>query len=309
MASTQQCLASLARLSLASTPTRAALVPTIPKFLVPSAAAVGASQQVRYATHNSNKGGPKKAAKKKKQYKFFKSWDLSAQQQFSLCDAMRYLRAVEVGQPPLSVKYEVHVKLRTRKGGPVVRDRVRLPTPVKTDTVIAVICPDGSPIQEEAKKLGAVLAGEEAVFEAIKSGNFTFNKLLCHTESEGALRKANVGKILGPRGLMPSGKTKTVTNNLEATFRDMIGMDEYRERNGVVRMAVGQLGFTPKQLAENIKTFMAKIKSDINKIDDSTPKMVEEVVLSTTHGPGLSLNAEFAPTDDKIKPEDLESVM
>ncbi|EAA29595.1 60S ribosomal protein L1, mitochondrial precursor [Neurospora crassa] len=303
MASTQQCLASLARLSL-STPTRAAL-PTIPKFLVPSVAA----SQVRYATNNPNKGGAKKAPKKKKQYKFFKSWDLTGQQQFSLCDAMRYLRAVEVGQPPLSVKYEVHVKLRTKKNGPVVRDRVRLPTPVKTDTRIAVICPEGSALQEEAKNLGAVMAGEETLFEAIRSGNFPFNKLLCHTESEGALRKANVGKLLGPKGLMPSGKTKTITNNLEATFRDMIGMDEYRERNGVVRMAVGQLGFTPKQLAENIRVFMAKIKSDIGKLDDTTPKMVEEVVLSTTHGPGMSLNAEFAPTDDKIKPEDLESVM
>ncbi|KAK1779885.1 ribosomal protein L1-like protein [Copromyces sp. CBS 386.78] len=303
MASTQQCLASLARLSL-STPPRAAL-PTIPKFLVPS---VGASQ-VRYATHSSNKGGAKKAPKKKKQYKFFKSWDMTGMQQFSLCDAMRYLRAAEVGQPPLTVKYEVHVKLRTKKGGPVVRDRVRLPTPVKTDTRIAVICPEGSELQEEAKRLGAVLAGEETVFEAIRSGNFLFNKLLCHTESEGALRKANVGKLLGPKGLMPSGKTKTITNNLEATFRDMIGMDEYRERDGVVRMAVGQLGFTPKQLAENIRAFMAKIKSDISKMDDSTPKLLEEVVLSTTHGPGLSLNAEFAPTDDKIKPEDLEAVM
>jgi large subunit ribosomal protein L1 len=51
-------------------------------------------------------------------------------EQFSLCDAMRYIRAFEVGRPPTSVKYEMHLKLKSLKNGPVVRNRLRLPHPV-----------------------------------------------------------------------------------------------------------------------------------------------------------------------------------
>lgn len=161
----------------------------------------------------------------------------------------------------------------------------------------------------EAQQLGAVAVGQETLFESIRQGNIPFNKLICHVDSVDALRKANLGKILGPKGLMPSQKTKTVTDNLKATVQDLIGADEYRERAGVVRLAVGQLGFTPQMLSDNVKSFMTMVKSDINNIDDNHPKALDEVVLSSTNGPGFSLNGLFAPTDETLKPEDLQSVM
>ncbi|KAK3685139.1 ribosomal protein L1-like protein [Podospora appendiculata] len=304
MASTTRCLASLARLSL-STSTRPSVVSTIPKFLVPSVA----TPLVRYASGSGSGGMKKKAPKKKKTYKTFRSYDLSPMDQVSLCDAMRYLRAFEVGQSPSSVKYEVSIKLKTNKNGPVIRNRIRLPFPFKTDTRIAVICPEDSPLALEAQQLGAVAVGEESLFESIRQGNFPFNKLICHTDSEAALKKANIGKLLGPKGLMPSAKTKTITNDFKATIHELLGADEYRERNGVVRMAIGQLGFTPKMLSENVKKLMETVKFDINNVDDNFVKSLDEVVLSTTHGPGFSLNGKFNPTDDKIKVEHLQSVM
>jgi large subunit ribosomal protein L1 len=161
----------------------------------------------------------------------------------------------------------------------------------------------------EAQQLGAVAVGQETLFESIRQGNIPFNKLICHVDSVDALRKANLGKILGPKGLMPSPKTKTITDNLKATVQDLIGADEYRERNGVVRLAVGQLGFTPQMLSDNVKSFMALVKSDLNNIDDNHPKALDEVVLSSTNGPGFSLNGLFPPTDATVKPEDLQSVM
>jgi large subunit ribosomal protein L1 len=191
----------------------------------------------------------------------------------------------------------------------VVRNRIRLPFPVKTDTRIGVICAEDSPLMSEAQQLGAVAVGQETLFEDIRKGNIPFNKLICHVDSVDALRKANLGKILGPKGLMPSPKTKTITDNLKATVQDLIGADEYRERNGIVRLAVGQLGFTPQMLSDNVKSFMALVKSDINNIDDNHPKALDEVVLSSTNGPGFSLNGLFPPTDEAVKPEDLQSVM
>ncbi|KAJ4288236.1 hypothetical protein N0V88_007426 [Collariella sp. IMI 366227] len=295
MASLNQCLASLARLSLTA-PARPSVASTIPKFLLPSAAA---TPVVRYASGGG--GMRKRPAKKKKVYKTYRSYDLRTMEQ--------YIRAVEVGRPPAVVKYEVAVKLRTNKSGPVIRNRIRLPFPVKTDTRIGVICPEDSPLMQEARQLGAVAVGQESLFESIRQGNLPFNRLICHTDSVDALKKANLGKMLGPKGLMPSPKTKTITSDLKATVQDLIGADEYRERNGVIRLAVGQLGFTPQMLSDNFKAFMQLLKHDIANFDENHPKSLDEVVLSSTNGPGFSLNGAFFPTDEKLKPEDLQSVM
>ena len=92
--------------------------------------------------------------------------DLSLVDQFSLVDAMRYIRAMEVGQDPIATKYELHVKLRTQKSGPTVKSRIRLPKPVKTDMRICVIA-DGAHA-EEARKAGAVLVGTDDVFEKVR---------------------------------------------------------------------------------------------------------------------------------------------
>jgi len=207
------------------------------------------------------------------------------------------------------VKYDIAVKLRTVKNGPMVRNRIRLPHPVKTDIRVGVICPEDSPIAVEARQLGAVAVGEESLFASIREGKIPFNRLICHADSEAALKKANLGKILGPRGMMPSQKMKTITGNVRNTMRELVGADEYRERAGVVRMAVGQLGFTPQMLADNIKAMMKHVKNDIAALEDEIDKKIEEVVLHSTNGPGFSLDSTFKPTDDKITPEHLMGPM
>lgn len=171
-----------------------------------------------------------------------------------------------------------------------------------------MLCPDG-PIAAEARENGAVEAGEEGLIKNIQNGNIQFNKLVCHIECEPLLKKLNLGKILGPKGLMPNTKTKTITADIKATMNDLVGAEEYRERGGVVRMAIGQLLFTPQMLADNIKVFMERIKQDINDLDDNAPKRIEEVVLSSTHGPGISLNGKLQPSDDKLTIQALESAM
>ena len=161
----------------------------------------------------------------------------------------------------------------------------------------------------EAQQLGAVAVGQESLFESIRAGNITFNKLICHPDSADALRKANLGKILGPKGMMPSPKTRTITADLKAAMQDLIGADEYKEKMGVVRIAVGQLGFTPHMLSENLKLFMADLKHHIANADEFHPKALDDVVLSSTNGPGFSLNGTFSSTDESVQPEHLQSVM
>ncbi|KAK2015085.1 ribosomal protein L1p/L10e [Colletotrichum eremochloae] len=287
----------MARLSLSASARPTAS--TIPRFLVPS---------VVQTRHASNHGANKKTEKKKKKVpKDFKTYNVKNCPQFSLCDAMRYLRAYEVGRPPQAIKYELAVHLKTPRNGAVVKNRIRLPNPVKSDIRVGVICPEGSPIAQQALQAGAVVAGEASVFEAIRNENIVFNRLICHVDSEAALNKASLGRILGPKGLMPNRRMKTITDNVTSSIRETMGADNYRERMGAIRMAIGQLGFTPKMLAANVKAFVGNIKADIAELD--THKEVHEVVLSTSQGPGFSLNGNFDSTDEKVTPDHLSTVM
>nr|POE65614.1 50s ribosomal protein l1 [Quercus suber] len=209
----------------------------------------------------------------------------------------RYLKAAEVGQPPTSSKYELAVRFRTLKSGATIRNRMRLPHPVKTEIRTCVICPPEGPDASLALANGAVLVGEENVFELVREGKIDFDRCICHVDSLAKLQKSGVARILGPRGLMPSAKSGTVTKDVRASLRAMLGASEYRERNGVVRMAIGQLGFTPEEVQRNIKAFMEGLKRDIVGIQDRTPKEIHEVVLSSTHGPGMSLTGDMRGLD------------
>jgi large subunit ribosomal protein L1 len=170
---------------------------------------------------------------------------------------------------------------------------MRLPHPVKTDLRICVIAPEDSAAGRAAKAAGASLVGEDHVFDMIREGRIEFERCLCHIDSLPKLAKSGVARILGPRGLMPSAKTNSVVKDVSTSVKDMVGASEYRERMGVIRMSVGQLGFTPEEVQRNIKAFIDALKKDIAGLSDRTAKEIHEVVLSSTNGPGMSLTGEM----------------
>ena len=159
-----------------------------------------------------------------------------------------------------------------------MRNQLRLPHSVKTDVRICVICPPDSPAAEQARQAGAVLVGEEEVFEQVKSGKIDFDRCIAQPKSLPMINKAGLGRILGPRGLMPSAKLGTLVEGVGNAVRNMLGGSMYRERLGVVRMAVGQLGFTPDQLRDNVRMFVGQVKEDAANVNDQVTKEVYEVV-------------------------------
>ncbi|OXV07491.1 hypothetical protein Egran_04746 [Elaphomyces granulatus] len=250
-------------------------------------------QQVRGAKNkfqNKIKGDTKKKAKGPREYKRV---DLKNITQFSLCDAMRYIRAFEVGRDRATSKYEVHIRLKTKKDGPVIRNMLNFPHAVRTEARICVICKPGSKHEKDAREAGAVLIGEQEVFDAIKNGHIDFDRCICHTESFEAMNKAGMGRYLGPRGLMPSAKLGTVTEDVGMRVQMLRGGTIYREREGVIRMPIGQLGFSPDQLRDNLRTSIEQVKKDATRLSDQIMKEIFEVVLSSTQSPGFSLNGDF----------------
>lgn len=165
----------------------------------------------------------------------------------------------------------------------------------------------------DARQGGAVAFGEESLFALIKAqpNNLPFNRLICHIDSVPALNKAALGRLLGPKGLMPSLKTNTITKTVKTMMHELVGAESYREKIGVIRMAIGNINFTPKQLSENVKTLVTSVKGDIVSLEDkmNVNKDLIEVVLSSTNGPGFTLNGGFLPSDDKVDPIHLATAM
>ena len=145
-----------------------------------------------------------------------------------------------------------------------------------------MICPPDSAIAATALKAGATLVGEDSILDAIKEGQIEFDRCLCHQDSVTKLNKSGVGRILGPRGLMPSAKLGTVVKDVSTSVKNMVGGSEYREKLGVIRMAVGQLRFTPEEMQSNIKAFITEVKRDISRLSDKIAKEIHEVVSLVT---------------------------
>ncbi|CAG8956959.1 hypothetical protein HYFRA_00012009 [Hymenoscyphus fraxineus] len=309
MATARPCLTQLSRAYLNSVRPSPLHLP-IRQFSITTPRAKGANKIVSKKEKPASKPTTfkKKVVEKKKKTKATTHYPVPSMKNaetFALLDAMRIIRAWEVGQKPTSVKYEIALRISGLRNGPVVRNRIRLPHPVKTDFNVCVICPPDSKYAEDAMAAGAVLVGEDEVFDAIKDGKITFDRCLCQTDSLVKMNKSGIGRVLGPRGLMPSTKTGTVVADPVKAMRDMVGASEYREKMGVVRMAVGQLGFTPKEMQTNVKAFIEAVKKDIARLSDKISKNMAEVVLSSTNGPGLPLNGTFASPASEVTEADL----
>jgi large subunit ribosomal protein L1 len=170
---------------------------------------------------------------------------------------------------------------------------------VKTDVRICVIAAPDSKAAADARAAGAVLVGEDDIFAQVKEGIIEFDRCLCHVDSLQKMNKAGLGRQLGPKGLMPSTKTGTVVTDVGKSVRDLVGGSEYRERLGVIRMAVGQLGFTPEEMQRNVKTFMDALKKDIAQMSDRISKEIHEVVSQIVPRLGGMTNIQLGSELDK----------
>lgn len=161
---------------------------------------------------------------------------------------------------------------------------MRLPHAVKTDIRVAVICPPDSAAAKAAKKAGAAIVGEDDVIQQVKNGQIDFDRCIAHPASLQKMTKEGIPRILGPRGLMPSAKMGTVVENVGPVVQNMLGGSMYRERAGVIRMAVGQLRFSPEELRDNVKAFVTQIKQEAARLSEQFPKEVYEIVRFRLHG-------------------------
>ncbi|MDL2286502.1 50S ribosomal protein L1 [Desulfococcaceae bacterium OttesenSCG-928-F15] len=147
---------------------------------------------------------------------------------------------------------------------------------------------------KEAEEAGADFVGMEDLAEKIQGGWFDFDKAVATPDSMGVVGK--LGKILGPRGLMPNAKTGTVTFDLARAVNELkAGKIDFRvERAGIVHVPMGKKSFGPEKLEENIRTFL----DTIQKLKPSAAKgtYIKGIAVSTTMGRGIRIDTLSAVT-------------
>nr|YP_009398558.1 ribosomal protein L1 [Lophocladia kuetzingii]ARW67744.1 ribosomal protein L1 [Lophocladia kuetzingii] len=167
-----------------------------------------------------------------------------------------------------------------------LRSTIILPKGLGKSIKIVVITQDNK--FSEALDSGADIVGSDDVIDDILNGNLNFDKLIATPDM--MLNIAKLGRILGPRGLMPSPKSGTVTTDVRNAISEFkAGKLEYKvDRTGIVHVPIGKLNFEINDLVYNLKTLQESI--DKNRPSGSKGKYWKSLYLSSTMGPGIPVN-------------------
>ena len=187
-----------------------------------------------------------------------------------------------------SVELAMNLNLDTKKADQQLRGTICLPNGTGKTKRILVIAK--GPKAEEAKQAGADYVGDTDYLEKIEKENwFDFDTLIATPDMMPQLGK--LGKILGPKGLMPNPKTGTVTMDIKkAVLEVKQGRIEYRtDSYGNVHTIIGKVSFTNKQLLENLEAFVSLILKTKPSVVKGT--YVKNISVSTTMGPGIKIDA------------------
>ncbi|SCW04247.1 LAFE_0H09318g1_1 [Lachancea fermentati] len=204
--------------------------------------------------------------------------------------ALRFLRAAEVGQPRSQQTLSITTILVSERGTPPLSGNVSFPKPLK-DIKIAVFTTDEKQAQIAREEYHCHLVGGPELVEKIKQGEIAldFDKSLATPEMANSL-SSQLGRILGPRGLLPSAKKGTVSENLGELIRDSMGTLPYRQRGNCVSIAVGKCSFSDQQILENIIAAQRSMKEALASQKTKKPSLLSQTTLTSTHGPGIVID-------------------
>jgi large subunit ribosomal protein L1 len=216
---------------------------------------------------------------------------LDANKLYKVDEAIETLKANVSSKFDETIEVALNLGVDPRHADQMVRGVVSLPAGTGKDVRVAVFARAGK--ADEAREAGAEVVGAEDLMEQIQGGQINFDRVIATPDMMGIVGR--LGKILGPKGLMPNPKLGTVTPNVaEAVKAAKGGQVEFRvEKAGIIHGGIGKASFSNEDLRRNFDAFVDAIVKA--KPSGAKGKYVRKVALSSTMGPGLKLDvAEVA---------------
>ena len=211
-----------------------------------------------------------------------------AAKEYKLAEACELVKEITYTKFDASVELHVNLGVDPRKANQMVRGVVTLPHGTGKTTRVLVLCtPDK---ENEAKEAGADYVGLDEYIEKIKGGWTDVDVIITTPNVMGKV--GTLGRILGPRGLMPNPKTGTVTMDIAKAVQEVkAGKIDFKvDKYGIIHTAIGKVSFTPEQIVDNAK----EVLSTIIKLKPSAAKgtYVKSIFISTTMSPGIEVDTK-----------------
>jgi large subunit ribosomal protein L1 len=204
---------------------------------------------------------------------------------YAVEEAVKLVKARAVAKFDETIELAINLGVDPRHADQMVRGVVALPNGTGRSLRVAVFAKGAK--AEEAKKAGADIVGAEDLAESIGKGEVNFDRCIATPDMMGIVGR--LGKVLGPRGLMPNPKVGTVTMDVVQAIKDAKGgAVEYRvEKAGVVQAGVGKASFTEDAIVQNVKTFVDSVMKA--RPTGAKGTYMKKISISSTMGPGVKI--------------------
>ena len=214
---------------------------------------------------------------------------IDSEKSYSIDEASKLVKEITTTKFDSSVDLAIRLGVDPRKANEMIRGVVSLPHGTgKSMKLLALVTPDK---EDEAKKAGADLVGLDEYIEKIKKGWVDVDVIVTMPSVMGKL--GPLGKVLGPRGLMPNPKTGTVTMDIAKAVTDIKGgkIDFKVDKTGIVHASVGKVSFS----ADKIKDNANELIKTIVKLKPSSAKgtYIKSISMSSTMSPGIAIGDKF----------------
>ncbi len=211
---------------------------------------------------------------------------------YTVDDAVSKVKANATAKFDETIELAMNLGVDPRHADQMVRGVCNLPNGTGRSVRVAVFA--RGPKAEEATKAGADVVGAEDLMEQIQGGNINFDKVIATPDMMPLVGR--LGKVLGPRGMMPNPKVGTVTMDVTKAVNDSKGgAVEFRvEKAGVVHAGIGKASFTEEAIAQNVRALVDAVMKA--KPSGAKGTYVKRIALSSTMGPGVKIDTADAIT-------------
>ncbi len=205
---------------------------------------------------------------------------------YPLEEAVQLIKSAQGAKFDETIEIALNLGIDTRHADQNVRGVVALPNGTGKSLRVAVFAKGDKAAEAEAA--GADLVGAEELAEKIQGGEMDFDRVIATPDMMGVVGR--LGRVLGPRGLMPNPKLGTVTADVETAVKNAkAGEVQFRaEKAGIVHAGIGKTSFSEAQIVENVRAFIGAIQRA--KPSGAKGTFMERVAISTTMGPGVKLD-------------------